>query len=202
MFFTYIYRELRRRHRQALLTALGLAVGVGLVVAVTAYAGGVGEAQDTVLHSLYGVGTDITVSQTQKLDQAGPPRFDMNPGSQKKQGQAFSEDAVRSAPGQQSVKVARITEIQALDGVDEAVGGLTLTSVHVSGKFAQAFSQGGAQPPSAGSTGSSSSQPAPSASQAPIKVSSFSISGVDVSQTGLGPLSSTELRLRPYLHFI
>jgi len=36
MFFTYIYRELRRRHRQALLTALGLAVGVGLVVAVTA----------------------------------------------------------------------------------------------------------------------------------------------------------------------
>jgi len=28
MFFTYVYRELRRRHRQALLTALGLAVGV------------------------------------------------------------------------------------------------------------------------------------------------------------------------------
>ena len=81
MFFTYIYRELRRRHRQALLTALGLAVGVGLVVAVTAYAGGVSSAQDAVLHSLYGVGTDITVSQTQKLDQAGPPRFDMNPGS-------------------------------------------------------------------------------------------------------------------------
>ena len=28
MFFTYVFRELRRRHRQALLTALGLAVGV------------------------------------------------------------------------------------------------------------------------------------------------------------------------------
>ena len=41
MFFTYVCRELRRRHRQALLTALGLAVGVGLVVAVTAYADGV-----------------------------------------------------------------------------------------------------------------------------------------------------------------
>ena len=63
MFFTYIYRELRRRHRQALLTAFGLAVGVGLVVAVSAYAAGVGEAQEEVLQSLYGVGTDITVTR-------------------------------------------------------------------------------------------------------------------------------------------
>jgi ABC-type antimicrobial peptide transport system permease subunit len=191
MFFTYIYRELRRRHRQALLTALGLAVGVGLVVAVTAYAGGVSNAQDTVLHSLYGVGTDITVSQTQKLDQAGPQRFDMNPGSTSKQGKAFSRDVVRSAPGQQSLNATKVASIKSLDGVGQVVGGLTLTSMHVSGNFAQAFSQGGAQPPAAGS--SSGSQPAPSASQAPIKVSSFSISGVDVSQTGLGPMSSTEL---------
>ena len=66
MFFTYVFRELRRRHRQALLTAMGLAVGVALVVAVTAYAAGVGKAQDQVLQSLYGVGTDITVSQQQK----------------------------------------------------------------------------------------------------------------------------------------
>jgi len=192
MFFTYIYRELRRRHRQALLTALGLAVGVGLVVAVTAYAGGVSDAQDAVLHSLYGVGTDITVSQTQKLDQAGPPRFNINPGSNSQQGKAFSRDAVRSAPGQQSLKAIRIASIQSLDGVAQAVGGLTLNSVHVSGNFAQAFGQGGAQPFS-GDGGSSSSQPAPSASQAPIKVTSYSMAGVDVGQTGLGPLSSTEL---------
>jgi len=193
MFFTYIYRELRRRHRQALLTALGLAVGVGLVVAVTAYAGGVSDAQDTVLHSLYGVGTDITVSQTQKLDQASPPRFDMNPGSRSQQGKAFSRDAVRSAPGQQSVKATKVAAIESLDGVAQAVGGLTLTSVHVSGNFAQAFSQGGAQPPSGGSFSGSATAPEPSASQAPIKVSSYSVAGVDVGQTGLGPLSSTEL---------
>jgi len=191
MFFTYIYREMRRRHRQALLTALGLAVGVGLVVAVTAYAGGVSDAQDTVLHSLYGVGTDITVSQTQKLGQGGSPRFDMNPGSRSQQGEAFSRDSVRSAPGQQSVKATRVAAIKALDGVAEAVGGLTLTSTHVSGNFAEAFSQGGAQP--FGGESSSGSTPAPSASQAPIKVSSYSIAGVDVGQTGLGPLSSTEL---------
>ena len=50
---------------------MGLAVGVALVVAVTAYAAGVGKAQDQVLQSLYGVGTDITVSQQQKMDQSG-----------------------------------------------------------------------------------------------------------------------------------
>jgi len=194
MFFTYIYRELRRRHRQALLTALGLAVGVGLVVAVTAYASGVSDAQDTVLHALYGVGTDITVSQTQKLDQAGPPRFDMNPGGQDQQGKAFSRDAVRSAPGQKSLSASKVTSVESLGGVAQAVGGLTLTSIHVSGNFAEAFSQGGAQPPSGGSSGGGSdSMPAPSASQAPIKVTSYSIAGVDVGQTGLGPLSSTEL---------
>lgn len=161
------------------------------MVAVTAYAGGVSEAQDTVLHSLYGVGTDVTVSQTQKLDRAGAPRFNVNPGSKSRQGKAFSRDAVRSAPGQQSLSAAKVTSVKSLHGVAQAVGGLTLSSVHVSGNFAEAFSQGGAQPPSGGS--SSGSMPAPSASQAPIKVASYSIAGVDVGQMGLGPLSSTEL---------
>jgi len=202
MFFTYIYRELRRRHRQALLTALGLAVGVGLVVAVTAYAGGVGKAQDTVLHSLYGVGTDITVTQTAKLSQGGPPSFQMNPGSQSQQGKAFSRAAIRSAPGQQSLAATKVTQIAALSGVKQAVGGLTLTSMNVSGKFAKAASSGAApgsqssgssSSSSTSSSSSSSTQSAATASQAPINVSSFSISGVDVTQTGLGPLSSTQL---------
>ena len=155
MFFTYIYRELRRRHRQALLTALGLAVGVGLVVAVTAYASGVSKAQDTVLHSLYGVGTDITVTQTAKLSQGGPQSFQMNPGSQSKQGKAFSRAAVRSAPGQQSLAATKVTQIAALSGVKQAVGGLTLTSMNISGKFAKAASSGAA--PGSQSSGSSSS---------------------------------------------
>ena len=35
MFFTYLERELRRRMRQAVFAALGLAVGIGLVITVT-----------------------------------------------------------------------------------------------------------------------------------------------------------------------
>ena len=63
MFFTYLWRELRRRARQAIFIAMGLALGIGLVITVTAASAGVKNAQSSVLHSLYGVGTDITVTK-------------------------------------------------------------------------------------------------------------------------------------------
>ena len=191
MLFTYIWREIRRRHRQALLTALGLAVGVGLVVAVTAYAGGVNTAQGEVLQSLYGVGTDISVTKTAQLEQGGPMQFGMNPGNPDKQGEKFSRDRLMSAPGQQSMAAARVTEIEGLDGVAAATGALVLNATHLEGEFAQGISQGG---PSGGQgVGSSGGMPQPSASQAPIQISSFSLTGVDVSATEVGPLAADEI---------
>ncbi len=64
-FVTYLRRELSRRVRQAVFVALGLALGVGLVVTVSAASAGVKKAETGVLSGLYGVGTDVTVS--------GPP---------------------------------------------------------------------------------------------------------------------------------
>ena len=52
--------------RQAVFIALGLALGIGLVITVTSAATGVQNAQAAVLHSLYGVGTDLTVTQPPK----------------------------------------------------------------------------------------------------------------------------------------
>src|SRR3984957_12206519 len=66
MFFTYLRRELRRRMRQAVFISLGLALGIGLVITVTAASAGVKDAQGTVLHALYGVGTDVTVTKAPK----------------------------------------------------------------------------------------------------------------------------------------
>jgi ABC-type lipoprotein release transport system permease subunit len=74
MFFTYVRRELRRRMRQAVFIALGLALGVGLVITVTAASAGVRNAQGTVLHALYGVGTDVTVTKTPKAGSFSPRR--------------------------------------------------------------------------------------------------------------------------------
>ena len=75
MFLTYLVRELRRRRRQACFIALGLAVGIGLVITVTAASAGVKNAQSTVLHSLYGVGTDITVTTAPSRGSGGPFGF-------------------------------------------------------------------------------------------------------------------------------
>ena len=74
MFFTYLRRELRRRARQASIIAIGLALGIGLVITVTALSSGVKNAQSEVLHSLYGQDTDITVTKT-------PAAGSFNPGS-------------------------------------------------------------------------------------------------------------------------
>ena len=196
MFFTYVFRELRRRHRQALLTAMGLAVGVALVVAVTAYAAGVGEAQDQVLQSLYGVGTDITVSQQQKMDQSGPQRFGMQPPDQSKQGQKFSRSRVMTTPGQQSISTKRLAQIAVAGRC-----GLRHRQHHD-----EHHQRGGEVRAGAGrlrrrraarraprsSSGSSSSQQAQT-QMSPINVSQLSVSGVDTTNLGLGPLSSAQI---------
>ena len=75
MFITYLLRELRRRMRQAVFIALGLALGVGLVITVTAAANGVSATQGTVLKSLYGVGTDVMVTQAPTAGSGGGQRF-------------------------------------------------------------------------------------------------------------------------------
>src|ERR1700758_2718802 len=72
MFITYLLRELRRRMRQAIFIALGLALGVGLVITVVAASDGVSASQGTVLKSLYGVGTDVTVTQAPKAGSGAP----------------------------------------------------------------------------------------------------------------------------------
>jgi hypothetical protein len=59
----YLASELRRRKGRTFLTALGLGVGVGLVVAVSALSDGLDKAQDEVLEPLTGVGTDLTVAR-------------------------------------------------------------------------------------------------------------------------------------------
>ncbi|HEY5168424.1 MAG TPA: ABC transporter permease [Thermoleophilia bacterium] len=199
MFFTYVFRELRRRHRQALLTAMGLAIGVALVVAVTAYAAGVGKAQDQVLQSLYGVGTDITVSQQQKMDQSGAQRFGMQPPDQSKQGQKFSRSRVMTRPGQQSISASKLAQIASLDGVDSATGSITMSVMSVAGTFAQA--QGGSaaapsassQSSSGGSSASGSSSQQAQTQMSPINVSQLSVSGVDTTNLTLGPLSSAQV---------
>src|ERR671914_2843735 len=62
-YIRYLGAELRRRPGRTALTALGVAVGVGLVVIVGALSRGLDDAQDEVLKPLTGVGTDLSVNR-------------------------------------------------------------------------------------------------------------------------------------------
>src|SRR3977135_4714158 len=80
MFITFLLGELRRRMRQAIFIAAGLALGVGLVITVTAASDGVSATQGTVLRSLYGVGTDGTATQSPTAGSGGGTRFNFGGG--------------------------------------------------------------------------------------------------------------------------
>jgi ABC-type antimicrobial peptide transport system permease subunit len=60
----YAGNELRRRRTRTVLTAFGLASGVGLVMGIVGVSDGLDEAQAKVLSPLSSVGTDILVTRT------------------------------------------------------------------------------------------------------------------------------------------
>ena len=179
-FITYLRRELRRRMRQAILIALGLALGIGLVVTVTAASAGVKKAQSDVLKSLYGVGTDVTVTgkaPKPPSPSSGPPKggqtLQIGPGG----AQVCTNGKCHSAAGQKidhldsasygPISQSKVAAISRLRGVKAAAGGLALsdTSITIPQKFGQ---PGG-------------SLPTPH---------SFNVQGVDASHLLLGPLSA------------
>src|SRR5437870_11942085 len=76
MFYvSYMLSELRRRRGRTILTALGLAVGVAVVVTVSALSKGLDDAQAQVLKPLTGVGTDLSVSRPLSLSNSGGGPF-------------------------------------------------------------------------------------------------------------------------------
>jgi len=174
-FLTYLRRELRRRMRQAIFVALGLAVGVGLVITVIGASSGVKAAQAAVLRSLYGLGTDLTVTTSPK-----PPSG---------QGQSSNRITGTSGPGGSGARVCvdntcytsgtvdfmtsanygtlsagTIARIARLHAVAAAAGGLVLTDNRI------VLSSTSLQPPT-----------------------STNVDGVDLSHPDLGPLSDGKL---------
>src|SRR4051812_44605099 len=78
MFGIYLKRELSRRKKAALVIALGLALGIALVITVNSVSAGMAQAQDKVLQSLYGLGTDMTVTKARSAptgNSSGRPNF-------------------------------------------------------------------------------------------------------------------------------
>jgi putative ABC transport system permease protein len=193
MFLTYLRRELRRRMRQAIIVAVGLALGIGLVIVVTSVSSGVKNAQASVLHSLYGEGTDITVTKTPTAGTGGTGAFGFRgqTGTRTRPaaGTTIDVDTLRG-PGLGSIASTSVTTVSKLKGVAAAAGGLTLTDTKITGKIPAINSSGSG---TGGFGGGGSGGGGGGGFAGSFTPSSFTVDGVDIGTGELGPLSSGKL---------
>jgi len=197
MFFTYLRRELRRRMRQAVFIALGLALGVGLVITVTAASAGVKNAQGTVLHALYGVGTDVTVTKTPTAGSFTPGSFGFGfrTGTNKRPaaGTKIDTSTLGGSATLASISSSSVSTVASLHDVAAAAGGLTLNDRTLSGTVPAINVNGGAGGFGGGGSGGSGSGSAGQSFRANFSTNSFGVDGVDLGSGELGPLSSGKL---------
>jgi putative ABC transport system permease protein len=168
--------------RQAIFIALGLALGIGLVITVMGASNGVKQAQAKVLKSLYGIGTDLTVTTKPKpiSTNGGGQRVQVGigPGSGGPSGQICTNGKCKPLKGGDvidnlaaanygTLSAAEVSAIARLNHVKSAVGGLTLTDNRIV-------------------IPTSNSGPLPQ----PVNVN---VDGVDIAHENAGPLSNASL---------
>jgi putative ABC transport system permease protein len=135
-YLTYLRSELRRRLGRTTFTVLGLAVGVGLVVATTALGAGLDTAQKQVLGPLSGVATDLTVTKSSTPFGQDGPRAAIGALSTDlsklgEPGEEFSTDTFFSTQG--TITEADESQIVDVDGISETSRALLLQGIHQEG---------------------------------------------------------------------
>jgi ABC-type antimicrobial peptide transport system permease subunit len=193
MYWTYLRRELAGRKRQTIIVAAGLAIAIALVIIVNSLAAGVRDAQALALESVYGVGTDLTVTGAAAVPgEGGGPRFDFQSGEgQTTDGTTtLSRSRLMADRLRGTLDAGSVDTVSAIDGVAAAAGALSLTNTTFSGELPtrdQAQTDPGAQqgiPPQGGSDGAGGSS---------FDLESFTVLGLDPGETAVGPLSAVEL---------
>ncbi|PKW09694.1 ABC-type transport system, involved in lipoprotein release, permease component [Streptomyces sp. 1222.5] len=197
MFFTYLRRELRRRRKAALVVASGLALGIALVIVVNSVSNGMGKAQDKVLQSLYGLGTDMTVTKAATPTAGGSqrPRFQFDARNDGDEDSKQSSDRV-VVQGFTTLASSTVAEVAGQKGVSSAVGGLSLNVVKVSGQFTRGqFQQNGDGGDRQGGPGGAGGQPQGEVrgGGADFDINQYTVFGTDVTRTALGPLTSSKI---------
>ncbi|WP_432026583.1 ABC transporter permease [Streptomyces sp. 1222.5] len=193
MFGIYLKRELSRRKKAALVVAMGLALGIALVITVNSVSAGMTQAQDKVLKSLYGLGTDMTVTKARSAPKAGASqgpnfRFDAKSSGTSSQ----SSDRVMTQGGQ-ALKSSLVERVGAQKGVSAAVGALSLDVTKVDGSFTQGKARSSGTAGGQGGPGGGGGQPQVQGGGADFDVNSYSVAGVDVTDQALGPLAAMKI---------
>jgi putative ABC transport system permease protein len=194
MFTTYLRRELAGRRKQTAIVAIGMALAIALVIIVNSVASGVQLAQANVLASVYGVGTDITVSQTPTAPAAGaagPQRFDFGATDGAAAGGITTVSRTRLAATRGTATFAQtaLKTVSSVDNVSAAAATLSLSNTTFSGALPTRSQTGtrpkaGSTPPTGGPDGAGGSS---------FNVDSFTVLGLDPAEEAVGPLSAVSL---------
>ncbi|QHC61966.1 FtsX-like permease family protein [Rathayibacter festucae] len=205
MFATYLRRELTNRRRQTMIIAAGMALAIALVILVTSFSAGVRSAQASVLESVYGVGTDITVTQAAAAPTEGEApgqRFDFGStdGTTDDGTTSVSQSRLEADRGTTTFDASAVATAQGVTDVSAAIGVLALNNTTFSGQLPDSAQQGG----TGGTTGQGAAGTAPAAGEAPtggpdgaggssFGVDSFSVLGLDPAGSAIGPLADVSL---------
>ena len=195
MFYVrFLGAELRRRPARTALTALGLALGVGLVVIVGALSAGLEDAQEEALTPLTGVGTDMRVTRPltqgsadftslsdrerrRLLDENPQGGFHFDPGELGDPGEAFTDNQLLSS--ELSFSDSAVRRVAMLEGAEGAVAALSLQAVRIEGEVPE---PGTVVNPHAGG----------------YDITSTTVTGVDVSSRDLAPVTRQQVRRGRY----
>ncbi|WP_369369726.1 ABC transporter permease [Promicromonospora sp. Populi] len=189
MFFTYLRRELRNRRKQTVVVAIGLAVAIALVIVVNSVSTGVRDAQSEVLESVYGVGTDVTVTQPAERGEGGPGRFEFGQedGETTEEGtESLSQDRLTAAMGSTAFAATALDSVAGLDHVSGVAATLDLQNMSFAGEVpaqAEAPTTEEEAPPAGGRGGGGSA----------FEIDQFTVTGIDPDAAAVGPLTTVEV---------
>ncbi|HVS84726.1 MAG TPA: ABC transporter permease [Gaiellaceae bacterium] len=145
-YLRYVQRELLRRRTRTILTVLGLALGVGLVILISGLSNGLDNAQKTALNPLSSIGTDLTVTRTAQTNNAGFGGFGGDGRELLQANQSVITDLSKLGkpgthfvhdfflPGTQlTFPTSQASQLKSLSGVGAVSQGLLLVAEHQEG---------------------------------------------------------------------
>lgn len=191
MYATYLRRELSGRKKQTIIVATGLAIAIALVMIVNSLAAGVRNAQAEALESVYGVGTDLTVTGAMAEPGEGAAQrfeFGEDGGETAEDGSTeLSQSRLVTEPMRSTLESTVLDTVSEVDGVVAASGALSLTNMTFSGELpGPPDSAEGGEAPETQENGDGGMVFRGGA----FDVDSFSVLGIDPAASSVGPLSA------------
>src|SRR5918992_644997 len=181
-YLQYLLAEMRRRPGRTAVTALGLAVGVGLVVIVGALSRGLDDAHDAGAGAAGPAGPfgQLSRREQRQLERENDNALGFDLAELGEPGERFSTE--RFLTTELSFPASEVAKVRQLDGAEDASASLTVTAVNITGTVPEVSVPGGA-----------------ALHGGEFDVTSLIVSGVDVHKHGLAMVAPGQITGGRYL---